>query len=104
MTPHSVVSAVSPSPSSSDPPNGDYALDGQTVDTPDWACIRKWESGDDYTDLSGAYGFVGADYGGMSVGDQDALALRIFNTNEREHPGRHFLGAWNGSTEKCGLT
>jgi hypothetical protein len=70
-----------------------YALDAQTTDTPDWGCIRTWESGGNYTDYSGAYGFVGADYGDMPPQEQDAYALQLFQKN-----GDRFEGVWN---DKC---
>jgi hypothetical protein len=98
---------VATSGSPSDGPNGDYALDAQTTDTPDWACIRQWESGDNYSIESGAYGFepsTGDQYfgiypvGGVPPAEQDAAALAIFAAN-----GDHFRGAWKGSPEKCGL-
>lgn len=93
------VSASTPGSVSGTGLTYDYALDAQTTDTPDWACVRRWESGDTYTDYSGAYGFEGADYGQMTPADQDAFALRIFARN-----GDRFAGAWNDRcTEEYGL-
>lgn len=78
---------------------GDYAADALSTNTVDWACIRQWESGDTYTDYSGAYGFEGADYSSMPPAQQDAYALEIFHQN-----GDHFAGAWNDRcTEVMGL-
>lgn len=77
----------------------DYAADATSVNTPDWACIRQWESGDRYGIYSGAYGFEGADYGGLSPAAQDAYALKLFAQN-----GYHFAGTWNDRcTEAMGL-
>jgi hypothetical protein len=70
--------------------NGDYAADATSVDTPDWACIRQSESGGNYSDYSGAYGFLGADYGAWSPAAQDAYALQLFHQN-----GDRFSGTWN---------
>lgn len=99
------TTAVPSAPTASPPPAapstywGDYAADALSTDTTDWACIRTWESGDTYTDYSGAYGFEGADYSWMPPSQQDALALRIFQRN-----GDRFAGAWNDKcTEAMGL-
>jgi len=72
-----------------------------SVHTADWACIRRYESGDRYHIHSGAYGFLGpawrlygnADYaypGAAPRAAQDAAALRLYHAN-----GEKFSGSWN---------
>ncbi len=72
--------------------------DWTTTDTADWDCIRQAESGDNYTDESGAYGFLPSTWaslglpgtpGEASKATQNAAALEILN-----YEG-HFYGAWN---------
>jgi cell wall-associated NlpC family hydrolase len=77
-----------------------------TTNTADWDCIRDAESGDNYGDTSGAYGFVGTKAHPYTLGvynvpgvtgpaatappaEQNKVALAILN---REG---HFYGAWN---------
>lgn len=85
---------MAPTPPAASPSTDPDAL---SVDTPDWACIRQWESGDTYTDYSGAYGFEGADYGVMSPAAQDAYALELFARN-----GDRFSGVWNDKCTRSG--
>src|SRR6185437_14734297 len=87
------VSVPAPSPTPPASSWGDYAADALSTNTVDWACIRTWESGDNYSDFAGAYGFEGANYSSMPPSQQDAYALVIFQRN-----GDHFSGAWN---DKC---
>lgn len=99
--PTSTTTTTAPAPPSPPPPPawGTYAADAVTTTTPDWACIRQWESGDNYTDYAGAYGFEGGYYGSTSPATQNAMALRIFAAN-----GYHFSGAWNDPcTAQMGL-
>lgn len=72
--------------------------DWTTTDTADWDCIRQAESGDNYTDESGAYGFLPSTWaslglpgtpGQASKATQNAAALEVLN-----YEG-HFYGAWN---------
>lgn len=79
--------------------------DWTTTDTADWDCIREAESGDNYTDQSGAYGFLQSTWsyynepgspGSASKAVQNALALKILNAEG------HFYGAWNDACTGSG--
>lgn len=72
--------------------------DFATTDTADWDCIRQAESGDNYTQTSGAYGILASTWtslgysgtpGQAPKSQQDAAALEILR-----YEG-HFYGAWN---------
>jgi cell wall-associated NlpC family hydrolase len=72
--------------------------DFATTDTADWDCIRQAESGDNYTQASGAYGILASTWtslgysgtpGQAPKSQQDAAALEILR-----YEG-HFYGAWN---------
>ena len=69
-----------------------------TTNTADWDCIRQAESGDNYTQTSGAYGILGSTWASLGYSgtpgqapksQQDAAALEILR-----YEG-HFYGAWN---------
>lgn len=107
------VVLAAPAPPSAPPPTSpgptaEGASNATSTATADWECIRRWESGGDYSIASGAYGFMAstaASLGwsypvGSSVSPetQDAAALQLFARN-----GYHFGGTWNGSTQRCGL-
>jgi cell wall-associated NlpC family hydrolase len=76
--------------------------DRTSVATPDWACIRQSESGDNYTDVSGAYGILISTWtqylhqtgipGDAPASLQDHEALALFADN-----GYVFVGTWNDS-------
>jgi len=79
--------------------------DWRTTNTADWDCIRDAESGDHYTDKSGAYGFLSSTWSSLGqTGNpgtappalQNQLALEILN-----HEG-HFSGAWNDACTGSG--
>ncbi len=79
--------------------------DWTTTDTADWDCIRQAESGDNYTNQSGAYGFLQSTWsyygepgtpGQASKTRQNALALTILNAEG------HFYGAWNDACTRSG--
>lgn len=72
-----------------------------SVNTADWACIRKYESGNRYHIHSGAYGFLDGAWrqygdprypyaGAAPKAVQDAAALRLRRAN-----GNKFSGSWN---------
>ena len=117
-TPFISLQAVTPTPPApaapvvvSPPPP---VTNANSVNTPEWACIRQAESGDNYADTSGAYGILvdtwwshsdpdvvdawkaasgGAYYavpGDAPPAVQDAVALFLFAAN-----GYRFGGTWN---------
>ena len=86
--------------------NGNYAADARSTHTLDWACIRNAESGDNYHQVSGAYGILTSTWnalgesgvpGNASVRTQDAFALRLFAAN-----GHRFSGSWNDACTAAG--
>jgi len=72
-----------------------------TTNTADWACIRQAESGDNYHDRGGAYGFLTSTWSDLTghylhagtapPAQQNAVALNILGFE------RHFYSGWTDS-------
>ncbi len=82
--------------------------DRTTTNTPDWACIRAAESGDNYLAPGGAYGISQATWsafgqpgtpGGASAAAQNRFALKLFAQN-----GYRFNRVWHDSCTEPALS
>lgn len=99
------VPPVTISPPATTTPSDDYT----STNTPDWACIRQHESGDNYSEDTGngyygAYQFSPTTWAGLGgtglpsdapPATQDALALALLN--------RSGWGQWPQTSAICGL-